>query len=130
MRIDLTKYVTKLGLVSETAKQLTEISNGKPASLEAMTVRMAKVKSPIKDGIPNRLNKLEEKLQASLSSTLKFQEETDSLMRWLNKMNIALKGQSPLSADESVVKRQIAEHKYLADDVTRYINIVLKHIEV
>ena len=85
-----------------------------------MNLRINKAKKPIEEDIPKVLKDLEEKLQASLSSSLKFQDEADGLMRWLSKMEIALKSQSALSADENVSKRHKAENSYLEDDIARY----------
>ena len=74
----------------------------------------------MEEEIPNTLSQLEEALQASLSSNLKFQDEADGLMRWLNQIEVALKSQSPLSADENIANRQKSEHAYLTDDIARY----------
>ena len=124
--MDLSKYSTKLSLVSEIAELLSQINIDQPSSVEDMNLRINKVKKPIEEDIPNTLNQLEESLQASLSSSLKFQDEADGLMRWLSKMEIALKSQSPLSADEGIAKRQKSEHSYLTDDIARYFNDFIK----
>ena len=124
--MDHSKYSSKLVVVSEIAKLLSQINADKPSSVEDMNLRVGKVKKPIEEDILNTLDQLEESLQASLSSSLKFQDEADGLMRWLSKMEIALKSQSPLSADENIAKRQKTEHAYLTDDVARYFSFYIE----
>ena len=99
---------------------MSEVNSENPSSVEAINLRISKARKPVEEDIPKVLKDLEETLQATLSSSLKFQDETDGLMRWLSKMEIALKSQSPLSADETISKRQKAENSYLEDDIARY----------
>lgn len=118
--MDLSKHLPKLGLVTEISNSLAKMNSNEPASISTIELRMNNMKQPMEVEIPQKLNQLEDTLQAALSSNLKLQDEADGLLRWLNKMEIALKSESPLSADENVVKRQGKEHEYLVEDIARY----------
>lgn len=120
MRLDLSRQAPKLGLIYEISQQLTQINISHTTIVKSIESRVTEVKLPIEETIPKTLDEMETLLQSSLASTQKLQDEVDDMLRWLKKMEIALKSQSPLSAERSISERQLSEHAYIMEEIARY----------
>eukprot|EP00112_Aurelia_sp_Birch-Aquarium-sp1_P005322 Seg1602.3 transcript_id=Seg1602.3/GoldUCD/mRNA.D3Y31 product="Microtubule-actin cross-linking factor 1" protein_id=Seg1602.3/GoldUCD/D3Y31 len=97
VRLDLSRQAPKLGLIYEISQQLTQINISHTTIVKSIESRVTEVKLPIEETIPKTLDEMETLLQSSLASTQKLQDEVDDMLRWLKKMEIALKSQSPLN---------------------------------
>ena len=87
--------------------------------VDSINLRVNGIKSPVEERIPKTLDEKEAMLQAALSSSMKFQDEIGDLLRWVKKMYVAVKSQSPLSAEEGTSKRQANEQAYVMEEIAR-----------
>uniref|UniRef100_A0A7M5V1J7 Uncharacterized protein n=1 Tax=Clytia hemisphaerica TaxID=252671 RepID=A0A7M5V1J7_9CNID len=114
-RIDLRKHMPQLKEAEEIGQWCAE--NLDDAVKPVVEERLEKVKTPMEETIPEKLDDLEGKLGTSLASTKQFNEDVDDLNKFLNKMNNTVENQKPISADKDPSKRQLNEQQYLLEEV-------------
>lgn len=79
--------------------------------------RLEKVKTPMEEDIPKKLDDLEGQLGSNMATSKQFAEDADDLSKFLNKMKNTVDDQKPISADKDTSLRQLKEQGYLLDEL-------------
>ena len=124
MRGDVAKHTSQFKILEEITEYIVEAYTDNDEIVEEISDRVKKVKEPLED-IPKKLDEREKQLQSYLTSTRQLQDDTDDLSRWLTKMEKALNQQSPISAEKDTSVRQLNDHNYIHDEISRYVTFVL-----
>ena len=114
-RIDLRKQMPRLKEAEDVGKWC--IDNLDSTVKPTVEERLEKVKTPMEEDIPKKLDDLEGQLGSNLATTKQFTEDADDLIKFLNKMNNTVDDQKPISADKDTSQRQVKEQGYLLDEL-------------
>lgn len=113
-RTDLRKHMPQLKEAEEVGKWCVENC---PAFKPFVEERLPKVKVPMEETIPLKLDELENQLNSNLASTKEFIDDAEELQKFLNKMDKTLGDQKPVSADKDIAQRQLNEQNYNVDEL-------------
>jgi len=114
-RIDLRKHTPQLKEAEDLGKWC--VDNLDESVKPTVEERLEKVKTPMEEDIPKKLDELESQLGSNLATSKQLMEDVDDLNKFLNKMDNTVDHQKPISADKDTSERQLKEQDYLLDEL-------------